>query len=134
MTVYRANYGDAFYGQDIYGLSGSIVDASASVSLVCAVSSEAVNVRNAASTATIAATTSALLQQVRIGASSAACAVSVTASGNKIIGGAASTASTSSASAAAIAFSATQEIDRIQQQHAIQIAALEARLTALENK
>ncbi len=34
----------------------------------------------------------------------------------------------------AIAFSATQEIDRIQQQHAIQIAALEARLTALENK
>jgi hypothetical protein len=102
MTVYRANYGDAFYGQDIYGLSGSIVDASASVSLVCAVSSEAVNVRNAASTATIATTTSALLQQVRIGASSAACVVSVTASGNRIIGGAASTASTSSASAAAI--------------------------------
>ena len=31
MTVYRANYGDALYGQDTYGLSGSVIDAAASI-------------------------------------------------------------------------------------------------------
>ena len=49
MTVYRANYGDALYGQDTYGLSGSIVDAAASITPSCSVAVSAVKVFEGAS-------------------------------------------------------------------------------------
>lgn len=102
MAVYRSNYGDAFYGQDIYGLSGSIIDAAASISPICSVSSSAVRVREAASVDTSSCSVVVALQQIKLGGANVACTVSVSAGFNLITDAAATLTCTSSTSSTAI--------------------------------
>jgi len=102
MTVYRANYGDALYGQDTYGLSGSVIDAAASITPICSVTTTAVKVFEGASTVTTACSVTASLQQVKSGASTVACTSSVTANSDTIIGGASATTCTSATTSSAI--------------------------------
>jgi len=102
MTVYRANYGDAFYGQDIYGLSGSVIDATASITPICSVSSSAVRVREALSSDTSSCSVVAAMQQVKLGAANVTCAASTSAGSNVITDAAAALTCTSSTSTTAI--------------------------------
>lgn len=102
MTVYRANYGDALYGQNIYGLSGSIVDAAASIAPICSASSSSVKVREAASSDTSSCSVVAALQQVKLGAANVSCTASTSAGSNVITDAAAALTCTSFTSSNAI--------------------------------
>lgn len=102
MTVYRANYGDALYGQDTYGLSGSIVDAAASITPSCSVAVSAVKVFEGASAVVTACSVTASLQEIIEGASTASCTLNVTAASDTVIGGASTVTCASSVSASAI--------------------------------
>lgn len=78
MTVYRAYYGDALYGQNSYGLSGSIVDASASISSNLTSSFSFVNVVSFQATDTSTSTTTSSAEIVKLGASAPSLSASVT--------------------------------------------------------
>ena len=102
MTVYRANYGDALYGQDTYGLSGSITDASATITPSCSVSVSAVKIFQGSASASLLCSVASSLQQVKDAASAVSASCSVTAAADIIINVAASTSSAASATSAAI--------------------------------
>lgn len=79
MAVYRAYYGDALYGQDTFGLSGSITDASAAVSCGATVTAIGALVYDFASSTSSSSSATASGQFVIDAASAITSSASVTA-------------------------------------------------------
>jgi len=100
MAVYRAYYGDALYGQDTYGLSGSITDGASIIIPDAVTTVSAVRVISFAAADTSSASVTAGAEVVKEGAASVSSSATATSDANRIIGGSSSAAATSSASAA----------------------------------
>jgi len=99
MAVYRAYYGDALYGQNIYGLSGSITDGAATITPSATVTVSAVNAISFAASDTSSASVTAGAEVVKQGAAAVTPSASVTATANRVIDFASADASTGTASA-----------------------------------
>ena len=102
MAVYRAYYGDALYGQDTYGLSGSITDGAAIVTPSATVAVSAVRVISFDAAITPSASVTSSGQVIKLGAAGITPSASVTSSADRIIGGAASTTTSSATTSAGI--------------------------------
>lgn len=99
MAVYRAYYGDALYGQDTYGLSGSITDGAAVITPSASVTVKAVNAISFAASDTSSASVTAGAEVVKQGAAAVTPSASVTSTANRVIDFASADTSTSTASA-----------------------------------
>jgi hypothetical protein len=103
MAVYRAYYGDALYGQDTYGLSGSITDGASIIIPDVTTTVSAVRVISFASTDTASASVTAGAEVIKLGAATVTPSVSATSAANRIIsGGSSGTASSSTTSSGEI--------------------------------
>lgn len=100
MAVYRAYYGDALYGQDTFGLSGSITDGATIIIPDAVTTVSAVKVISFASADAASSSVTASAEVIKLGAAAVAPSVSVAANANRIIGVSASDSSASSATAA----------------------------------
>lgn len=101
MAVYRAYYGDALYGQNTYGLSGSITDGAAVITPSASVTVTAVNAISFAASDTSSASVTAGAEVVKQGAAAVTPSASVAVDGNRILVGAVSDSSTVSTTTAA---------------------------------
>jgi hypothetical protein len=101
MAVYRAYYGDALYGQNTYGLSGSITDGASIIIPDAVTTVSAVRVISFASTDTAAASVTAAAEVVKQGAAAVTPSASVAADGNRVLAGAASASALASTTSAA---------------------------------
>ena len=99
MAVYRAYYGDALYGQDTYGLSGSITDGASIIIPDAVTTVSAVRVISFAAADTASASVTAGVEVVKEGAASVSAASTATSDANRIIGGSSSATAASSVSA-----------------------------------
>ena len=99
MAVYRAYYGDALFGQDTYGLSGSITDGAAVITPSASVTVSAVNVINFAASDTASASVTAGAQVIKQGSAAVTPSASVTATANLVLVFASTDSSASTASA-----------------------------------
>jgi len=102
MTVYRASYGDALFGQDSYGLSGSITDGAATATSSASVTVSSVNVISFSASATASASVSPAGQVVKDAAGSVSTAASVSSAADRILAYSSSTSASASASASGI--------------------------------
>ncbi len=102
MTVYRSNYGDALFGQDTYGLSGSVVDAAASISPSCSVTASAVKVFEGSANVSVSVNVSATLQEIQNASVSITPTCSVSVSADVLTDAVANFTCTSSATCSAI--------------------------------
>ena len=101
MAVYRAYYGDALYGQDTYGLSGSITDGASIIIPDATTTVSAVRVISFAASDTASASVTAGAEVVKLGAAAIAPSASVTSNATRVLGGVATvTPSVSTTSAA----------------------------------
>ena len=100
MTVYRSAYGDALYGQNTFGLSGSTVDATATASIAASSTASAQRVKDGAGTSTPALAGSAAAARTRNVSTTSSPALSGSASGNVVLLGSATASVNSSASVA----------------------------------
>lgn len=98
MTVYRASYGDALFGQDSFGLSGSITDGAATVTPSASVTVSAVNAISFAASATASASASCGAVVAKGGSSSASASASASSSADRVLVYSASASASSSAS------------------------------------
>jgi hypothetical protein len=80
MAVYRAYYGDALYGQDTFGLSGSITDGATIIIPNAVTTVSAVKARSGSATATPSVSVTANAQRIHAGSSSDTSSASVSAS------------------------------------------------------
>ena len=99
MAVYRAYYGDALYGQDTYGLSGSITDGASIIIPDATTTVSAVRVISFAASDTASASVTAGAEVVKLGAAAIAPSASVASSANRIISGSSSDTASSAATA-----------------------------------
>ena len=99
MAVYRAYYGDALFGQDTYGLSGSITDGAAVITPSASVTVTAVNAISFAASDTASASVTAGAQVIKQGSAAATPSASVAATANRVLAFASTDSSASTASA-----------------------------------
>ena len=100
MTVYRANYGDALFGQDSFGLSGSFIDAAAVVTPSASVTVGAVNVISFTASVSCGSSADVDGQTVKLAASAASADAAATSRADRIIGGASAASIAATAAAA----------------------------------
>lgn len=102
MTVYRSSYGDALFGQDSFGLSGSITDGSAVITTSASVTVGAVNVISFSAADTASATASSAAQVIKDASSADTASATASANADRILSVSGSTSASASASASGL--------------------------------